>query len=184
MLPVAFETEFLEIQGCSLNAACLASFSSLSILHRIRWSHPQFSHSVMSDCLQPRVLQHTKPPCPSPTPGAYSNSCPWSRWCYPTISSSVVPFPSCLQSFPASGSFPMSQLFASGGLSIAFPSALFYPATPPVAMVNLPSRIPNPDSILPSFGPLIWPLCPLQPSLSNPDLVPLLSLRDSQEAQW
>ena len=77
----------------------------------------------------------------------------------------------------------MSQLFASGGPSIVFPSALFYPVAPPIAMDNLPSRIPNPDSILPSSGPIIWPLCPLQPSLSNPDLVPLLSLRDSQVAQ-
>ena len=78
----------------------------------------QFSHSVVSDSLQPHGLQHARPPCPSPTPGVYSDSCPWSRWCHPTISSSVVPFSSCLQSFPASGSFPMSQLFASGGQSI------------------------------------------------------------------
>ena len=63
------------------------------------------SHSVMSDSLWPHGLQHTRPPCPSPTPGAYSNSCPSSRWCHPTISSSFVPFSSCLQSFPASGSF-------------------------------------------------------------------------------
>ena len=74
----------------------------------------QFSHSVMSDSLQPHGLQHTS----TPTPRACSNSCPLSRWCHPTISSSVVPFSSCLQSFPASGSFPMSQLFASGGQSI------------------------------------------------------------------
>ena len=78
----------------------------------------QFSHSVMSDFLWPHELQHTRPPCPSPIPGVYSNSCPLSRWCHPTISSSVVPFSSCLQSFPASGSFQMSQLFASGGQSI------------------------------------------------------------------
>ena len=77
----------------------------------------QFSHSVVSDSLWPHGLQHTRPPCSSPTPGAYSNSCPLSRWCHPTISSSVVPFSSCLQSFPASGSFPMSQLFARGGQS-------------------------------------------------------------------
>ena len=63
-------------------------------------------------------LQHARPPCPSPAPGVYPNSCPLSRWCHPTISSSVVPFSSCLQSFPAPGSFPMSQLFASGGQSI------------------------------------------------------------------
>ena len=78
----------------------------------------QFSHSVVSDSLQPHGLQHTRPPCPSPTPGAYSNSCPLSRWCHPTISSSVIPFSSRLQSFPASGSFQMSQLFTSGGQSI------------------------------------------------------------------
>ena len=63
-------------------------------------------------------LQHARPPCPSPIPGAHSNSCPLSRWCHPTISSSVIPFSSRLQSFPASGSFPMSQFFASGGQSI------------------------------------------------------------------
>ena len=77
----------------------------------------QFSPSVVSDALQPHGLQHTRPPCPSPTPGACSDSCPSSRWCHPTISSSVVPFSSCLQSFPASGSFPVSQFFASGGQS-------------------------------------------------------------------
>ena len=71
----------------------------------------------MSDSLWPHELQHARPPCPSPTPRAYPNSCPLSRWCHPTISSSVIPFSSCLQSFPISGSFPMSQLFASGGQS-------------------------------------------------------------------
>ena len=78
----------------------------------------QSSCSVMSDSLQPHGLQHSRPPCPSPTPGVYSNSCPLSRWCHQTISSSVIPFSSCLQSFPASGSFLMSQLFASRGQSI------------------------------------------------------------------
>ena len=72
----------------------------------------------MADSLQPHGLQHARLPCPSPTPGVYSNSCPLSRWCHPTISSSVAPFSSHLQSFPASGSFPMSQFFASGGQSI------------------------------------------------------------------
>ena len=75
----------------------------------------QFSCSVMSDSLWPHGLQHTRPPCPSLTPRAYSNSCPLSQWCHPTISSSVIPFSSRLQSFPALGSFPMSQLFISGG---------------------------------------------------------------------
>ena len=74
--------------------------------------------SVLSDSLQPHGLQHTRLPCPSPIPGDCSNSCPLSRWCHPTVSSSVVPFSSRLQSFPASGSFPMSQFFESGGQSI------------------------------------------------------------------
>ena len=78
----------------------------------------QFSCSVVSDSLQPHELQHARPPCPSPTPRIYSNSCPSSRWCHPAISSSVIPFSSCPQSFPASESFPMSQLFARGGQSI------------------------------------------------------------------
>ena len=72
----------------------------------------------MSDSLQPHGLQHTRLPYPSPIPGAYSNSCPSSQWCHPTILSSVIPFSSRLQSFPASGSFQMSQFFASGGQSI------------------------------------------------------------------
>ena len=78
----------------------------------------QFSHSVVSNSLWPRGLQHARPPCPSLNPGVYSNSCPLSRWSHPPISSSVIPFSSHLQSFPASGSFPVSQFFASGGQSI------------------------------------------------------------------
>ena len=78
----------------------------------------QFSHSVMSDSLHPQGLQHARPPCQSPTPKVYSNSWPLSWWCHRTISSSVIPFSSCLQSFPASGSFQMSQFFTSGGQSI------------------------------------------------------------------
>ena len=78
----------------------------------------QFSHSVVSDSLQSHEPQHARPPCPSPTPGVHPNSHPLSWWCHPAISSSVVPFSSCPQSFPASGSFPMSQLFAPGGQSI------------------------------------------------------------------
>ena len=74
--------------------------------------------SVTSDSLQPHGLQHTRPPCPPPTSGVYPNSYPLSRWCHPTISSSVVPSSSCLQSFPASGPFQMSQFFTSGGQSI------------------------------------------------------------------
>ena len=78
----------------------------------------QFSHSVMSDSLWPHGLQHARLPCPSSTPRVCSNSCPSSSWCHPTISSSVLPFSSCLQSFPAAGSFPMSQFFTSGGQNI------------------------------------------------------------------
>ena len=81
-----------------------------------------FSRLVVSNIL-PHEPQHARPPCPSPTPGAYPNQCPLSRWCHPTISSSVSPFSSCLQTFPASGSFQMSQLFASGGQSIGVSSS-------------------------------------------------------------
>ena len=86
---------------------------------RFFFSHSvQFSHSVVSDSLRPHEPQHARPPCPSPIPGVHPKSCPLNQWCHPTISSSVVPFSSCPQSFPASGSFQMSQLFASGGQSI------------------------------------------------------------------
>ena len=78
----------------------------------------QFSHSVVSDSLQPHEPQHARPSCPSPTLRVHSNSRPLSQWCHPTISSSVIPFSYCLQSFPASGSFPVSHLFTSGGQSI------------------------------------------------------------------
>ena len=81
------------------------------------FSPVEFSRSAVSDTLWPHGLQHTRPPCSSPTLGACSNSCPSSWWCHPTIWSSVVPFSSCLQSFLASGSFPMSQFFTSGGQS-------------------------------------------------------------------
>ena len=87
------------------------------------WGVSQFSHSVRSDFLQPHGLQHARPPCPSPTPGVHPNSCPLSRWCHPAISSSVAPFSSCLQSFPASGSLQMSQFFASGGQSSGVPAS-------------------------------------------------------------
>ena len=81
------------------------------------WLCVQFSCSVMSDSLRPHESQHARPPCPSPTPKVDSNTCPLSRWCHPAISSSVVLFSSCPQSLPASGSFPMSQLFPWGGQS-------------------------------------------------------------------
>ena len=83
------------------------------VLHSV-----QFSLSVVSDSLQAHGMQHTRPPCPSLTPGVYSNSCPLSWWCHPTILSSIIPFFSHLQSFPASGSFPVNQLFTSGSQSI------------------------------------------------------------------
>ena len=84
---------------------------------QLQFSSVQFSHSVVSNSLWPNESQHARPPCPSPTPGVHSDSCPSSQWCHPAISSSVVPF-SCPQSLPASESFPMSQLFAWGGQSI------------------------------------------------------------------
>ena len=90
---------------------------------RVQFSSVQFSHSVLSNSLWLHVLQHARPPCPIWTPGAYANSCPLSWWCHPTISSSVIPFSSCLQSFPASGSFLMSQFFESGGQSIGVSSS-------------------------------------------------------------
>ena len=83
-----------------------------------QFSSIQFSCSVMSDSLQPHEPQHARPPCPSPTPRVHPNLYPLSRWCHPTILSSVIPFSSCPQSFAASGSFPMNQHFASGGQSI------------------------------------------------------------------
>ena len=89
---------------------------SLFIMSSCQFS--QFNLSVMSDTSWPHGPQHARPPCPSPTLRVYLNSCPLSQWCPATISSSVIPFSSCLQSFPASGSFPMSQFFASGGQSI------------------------------------------------------------------
>ena len=92
------------------------------------FSSAQLSCSVLSNCLQPHESQQARPPCPSPTPGVHSNSRPWSRWCHPAISSSVIPFSSCPQSLPASASFPMSQLFAWGGQSIGVSvSASFLP---------------------------------------------------------
>ena len=90
----------------------------------------------MSNSLWPHGLQHTRPPCLSPTPRAYSNSCPLSWWCHPTISSSVLPFSSCRQSFPAVGSFPMSQLFTTGGPSIGVS------ASPSVLPINIQDWFP------------------------------------------
>ena len=93
---------------------CLLYRQILKFKKRL-FSLVQFSHSAVSNSLQPHESQHAKPPCPSPTPRVYSDSCPSSQWCHPAISSSVIPFSSCPQSLPASGSFPMSQLFTWGG---------------------------------------------------------------------
>ena len=95
----------------------LIQASILMIFSVLLLDSVQFSHSVMSDSLQAHELQHARPPWSSPTPGVHSNSCSSSRWCYPAISSSVIPFSSCPQSLPASESFPMSLLFAWGGQS-------------------------------------------------------------------
>ena len=89
------------------------AFSSFTFISSV-----QFSHSVISDSVRPHELQHTRPPCPSPTPRVHPNPCPMSWWCHSTILSSVIPFSSCPQTFPASGSFLMSQFFASNGQSI------------------------------------------------------------------
>ena len=96
----------------------LIILSKGSLMQATYCSSVQFSRSVMSDSLRPRESQHARLPCPSPTPWVHPNSCPLSQWCHPAISSSVVPFSSCLQSFPESGSLLVSQLFASGGQSI------------------------------------------------------------------
>ena len=99
-------------QVCSMSFSdCF--WSSCNLVH----VSVQFSRSVVSDSLQPHESQHASPPCPSLTPGVHSDSCPSSQWCHPAISSSVVPFSSCLQSLPASESCPMSQLFTWGGQS-------------------------------------------------------------------
>ena len=119
----------------------------------------QFSCSVMSDSLQSHGLQHARPPCPSPIPGVYSNSGPLSWWWHTTISSSVVLFSSCLQSFPASGSFPMSQFFKSGGQSIR---ASVSASVPPIniqdwfplgltGLISLQSRNSQESSPTPQF---------------------------------
>ena len=94
----------------------------------VRWiTSVQFSCSVVSDSLRPHESQHARPPCPSPSPGVHSDSCPSSQWCHPAISSSVVPFSSCPQSLPASESFPMSQLFSWGGQSTGVSASASFP---------------------------------------------------------
>ena len=100
-----------------LGLSCIWSFGHVPKISWFSFSSVQFSCSVVSDSLWPHESQHARPPCPSPTPRVHSNSCPLSQWCHPAISSSVVPFSSCPQSLPASESFPMNQLFTSGGQS-------------------------------------------------------------------
>ena len=110
----------------NLHCSCFEPFKSSSPSSVKNPSSVQFSHSVMSDPLWPHGLQYARLPCPLLSPRAYSNSCPSSRWWHPTISSAVIPFFSCLQSFPASGILQMSQFFASGGQSIGVPKARLY----------------------------------------------------------
>ena len=118
---------FLKCPGFLPQAGCLSP-KGISLGLKCQWisasSSVQFSRSVMSDSLQPHGPQHSRPPCPSPTPGVYLNSYPLSQWCHPTILSSVVPFSSCPQSFPVSGSFQMSQFFISGGQSIGVSASI------------------------------------------------------------
>ena len=118
-LPLLFETNFPPIAG----SLCL-------VLYPCSPCPVQFSCSVVFNSLRPHGQQHSRPPCPSPTAGVYPNSCPLSRWCHPTISSSVIPFSSCPQTFPASGSFPMSQLFVSGGQSTGVSASVSTPVLP------------------------------------------------------
>ena len=106
----------LFLHCCPINKFFSTIFLDSVYMHSV--SSVQFSLWVVSDSLRPHDSQHARPPCPSPTPGIYSNSCPSSQWCHPAISSSVIPFSSCSQSLPASGSFPTSQLFAWDGQSI------------------------------------------------------------------
>ena len=94
---------------------------------KLQFSSVQFSRSVVSNSLWPHESQHARPPCPSPTPGIHSDSCPSIQWCHPAISSSVIPFSSCPQSLPASEFFPMSQLFAWGGQSIGVSALASFP---------------------------------------------------------
>ena len=147
------------------------------------FSSVQFSHSVASDSLWPHGLQHARPPCPSPTPGVHPNPCLLSQWCHPAISSSVVPFSACPQSFPASESFQMSQLFASSGQSTGvsasasepwsefpesyseFPLAVYFPCVSASASMPLcPFISPSPPSLPPwsitLFSIFVSPLLP------------------------
>jgi len=131
----SFFKKFIEVL-LLYNIMLISSLTQFCICVCVCINSVQFSLSVMSDSLWPHGLQHARPPCPSPTPRVHSNSCPLSWWCHPTISSSVIPFSSCLQSFLASGSFQMSQLFASGGQSIGVS------ASPSVLPMNIQNWFP------------------------------------------
>ena len=148
----------------------------------------QFSHSVMSNSLWPHGLQHARLPYPSPTPRACSNWCSFSQWCHPTISSSVVPFSSCLQSFPASGSFPMSQFFASGGQSIgASASASVLPISLLIKwhILGLVSHSALPTALwaVPPASTFDTKICHLQHLLSAP-ILSALTAPDQVFARW
>ena len=117
---------------CSSPVSSMHGIFSARILEWV-----QFSRSVVSDSLRPHGLQRARPPCPSPTPGVYTNSCPLSRWCHPAISSSVVPFSSCPQCFPESGSFQMSQLFALGAVPFSRGSSQPRNWSPPLTLQQI-----------------------------------------------
>ena len=131
-------------------------FRDVLLTFEYSFSSVQFSCSVVSDSLWPHGLWHARPPCPSPTPGVYSNSCPSSHWCHLIISFSVVPFSSCLQSFPASESFQMSQFFTSGGQSIGVS------ASTSVLPMNIQGWFP--------LGWTQFPCCPRDSQESSPIL--------------
>ena len=132
------------IIGSQVISYAFDSLWSLTVIYSTRLvKSGQFSCSVVYYSLRPHGLQHARLPCLSLTPGAYSNPCPSSRWCHPTISSSVVPFSSCLQYFPASGTFPVSQFFASGGQSTGV-SAL-------ASVLPMTGQISLPEILLSSY---------------------------------
>ena len=136
------------------------------LLYRYIRGSVQFSHSVVSDSLRPHESEHTRLPCPSPTPGVHPNSCASSQWCHPPISSSVVSFSSCPQSLPASESFPVSQLFAWGGQSTGVSAlASFLPkksqGCPSLKLLgeNIPSQVSSdhlPPGVTLTQGPLFF----------------------------
>ena len=134
--PWSLCSEYWVLSQLSHSLLSPSSRGSLVPLHFLPFSSVQFSHSVTSDSLWPNRLQHTRLPCPSPTPRVCSNSCPLSQWGQQTISFSVIPFSSCLQSFPASGSFQMSQFFTSGDQSIGVS------ASTPVLPMNIQNWFP------------------------------------------